>query len=243
MRNNIRYLQVYILLFTTLLTNTISWSQQDSLSNIESGYTYHSSIDITEVSGNTLSVNYKTLPANQAGKLQNKLWIWRASEVPWQYPPMKEQLLQEDATQSGSYVLENLKIAISTEYIVCYSVGPEVTQICTCATLSVNKDTINKQWVEISLLNISRNSISFSYKTLKGYLPKTYQNWFGLWEGQASPYNLDIPIAKDNVSSDSNISSGGLNNLSLDIGQIYTLIYFTGSQEANAAAMIRFKVY
>ncbi|WP_282085992.1 hypothetical protein [Aquimarina algiphila] len=241
MKYFLRYKKLYrVLVSIFLLLNIEGSAQEKLLKNIISDTTYHTSLDITEISGNLLSVTYKTLPGNQSGQLQNKLWVWRASEVPWKYAPMAEQFLPKDATESGSYVIENLKIAIDTKYIVCYSVGAEVTQICTCTTLDGNTKSFEKRWVSIKLIEVNQNSISFTYETLSGYLPKTYNNWFGVWEGEASPYNLTKALAKGTPSDDSNINQGSLTNLSMDIGQTYTFIYFVGSEESQAASIIRF---
>lgn len=210
--------------------------------NFEIIGSWHNELDIKGSSGTTLSLTYETLPANQAGLNRNTLWLWAATEVPWRYPPLRMQRLPEDAPQSGSYVLEGLSITIDRAYIACYSVDTTPRQICACAHLSSTSDSTSSEWLHIELTGIDANSLSFNYTTLAGYLPQTYDNWFGLWKGAASPYNIFKPIATGQPVDDSSCNNASLNKINFEIGQVYTLIYFTGKDPSQAAAMITFRV-
>ncbi|MEZ5016156.1 MAG: hypothetical protein R2800_03835 [Flavipsychrobacter sp.] len=234
-----------MLLLSLLLINSLCYSQDSTNSRGYELVRYDHcqlNIDQKSVSGNTLSLTYETLPANQSGQNHNSLWLWRATEVPWKYKPMKKQLLPIDATQSGSYVLEEIEININTAYIACYSVDSTVEQICACAHLAANSTDNTSEWVSIELLEVAANSLSFRYRTMEGYLPLDYGNWFGVWEGMASPYNSFPPVGKGKPVNNSNINDGAINNITLDRGQTYTLIYYTGKKLTQAAAMIIFTV-
>lgn len=233
-----------LFLSSLFFTACISYSQDRSSRDYELIRYNHCTLNIDQkaVSGNTLSLTYETLPANQGGQNYNSLWLWRATEVPWKYKPMKKQILPIDATQSGSYVLEDVDININTAYIACYSVDSTVEQICACAYLAANSNENNSEWVTIDLLNVAPNSLSFRYRTMEGYLPLDYKNWFGVWEGMASPYNSFPPVGKGVPVNNSNMNDGAINNIQLDIGKTYTFIYFTGKELTNAAAMIIFTV-
>ncbi len=190
--------------------------------------------------GTILPIVYSTLPANQSGINHNNLWIWRASEVPWKYKPMKLQPLPEDATQSGSYVLGELVISPQTAYTVCYSLGAEVSKICACGTLNTESDSIIYDFVNMNLTEANANSLAINYTTVTGFLPQTYKNWVGLWEGSASPYNSGAPMAIGRLKNDSNTGEVAINNLNLVAGRTYTLIYFLGEDQTTASVMIRF---
>jgi hypothetical protein len=226
--------------------NSIAWSQEStqgsSAGNFEIISYNHCELAIKSFTGNTVSLVYNTLPANQAGLNHNSLWLWRSSEVPWRYRPQKKKLLPINATQSGSYVLEDVTVTIGATYIACYSVDSTVKQICACAVLGAVIDSTKNNWVDIALLDVAANSLTFKYTTLPGYLPAVYNNWFGLWEGAASPYNPFPSLASGKPTGNSNTSTAGLNGLKLESGQLYTLIYFTGKSNNQAAAMITFRV-
>lgn len=198
-------------------------------------------LKITQFNGNTVTLLYQTLPANQAGLNKNSLWLWRSSEVPWNYPPEKMQILPADATESGSYVFDDVLIAEGVEYIACYAVDSTVKRICACAVIGKNSDASNDSSVSMTLLKVRKNSLSLSYNTLAGYLPKTYQNWVGLWKGEASPYNAPKPMATGKPLDNSNSGTITLNDLTLQAGQTYTLIYFLGKNKTDAAVIITFK--
>lgn len=199
-------------------------------------------LQITGFSGNTLSLAYQTLPANQAGLNSNSLWLWRASEVPWNYAPEKMQLLPVGSTQSGYYMLDGISIASGADYIACYSLDSTVREICACAVLGEKIDSTKNTAVTMQLLQAQGNSLSLSYNTLSGYLPQTYGNWFGVWKGSASPYNAPKPMATGKPMDDSNSGTATLNGLLLESGQTYTLMYFLGKQMTHAAVLLTFKM-
>lgn len=226
-----------------LITTTCAAQGSSAMGYVITGNNHcRLSIKQNVVSGNTLSLLYETLPANQAGANHNSLWLWRATEVPWKYPPMKKQPLPANATQSGSYVLDGIDITIETGYIACYSVDSSVLQVCACAHLAAGSDSTSSEWTDISLVNVYPNSLTFTYRTLAGYLPVTYRNWFGIWKGEASPYNPFPPLGTGKPDTDANMGTGAINNIKLESGQTYTLIYFTGEQLSDAAAMITFSI-
>ncbi len=238
-------LQTYILLLLAcLLVNTRCYSQDDPPVGYYVLSNSHCSVSIVPdaVRGNTLPLIYETLPANQSGQNHNSLWLWRSTEVPWKYPPMKKQLLPSNATQSGSYVLEDISINIDAAYIACYSVDSNDEQICACSHLAANSDSTYSEWVNIELLSVTTNALSFRYATMAGYLPATYKNWFGVWEGKASPYNSFAPLGTGKPQNDASTNTAAINNIRLSSGQTYTLIYFTGEKLIHAAAMLTFVV-
>lgn len=203
---------------------------------------WHNEICIKSFTGNTLSVTYHSLPANQAGLNNNSIWVWAASQVPWRYVPEKKVPLPAGSGEAGSYVIEGVAVSTGTPYIACYSVDTLVTGICACSNLAAVSDSTFSSWLSMELVTVTANSLTFSYSTLPGYLPAAYGNWFGLWKGMASPYNPPRPVASGKVADDATDNSASLNNLSLESGQVYTLIYFTGADTTAAAAMIYFKV-
>jgi len=202
----------------------------------------NTSLTIRHFTGNTMSLRYATLPGNQSGQNRNSFWLWRASQVPWNVNPMKVQMLPADATESGSFVLDSISIAIYTSYIVCYSLDSNVKQICACSQLSATSDSVTNYSLDIQLLSVSADALVFRYKTLTGYLPMAYDNWFGVWKGSASPYNYYPPLATGKPTGNSNIDTATLNNVVFEPNQVYTLMYFVGKDTTNAAATITFLV-
>ena len=231
-----------LLLLLSLILNSSCYAQDKASGNFTVLTNNHTSLSITHFSGNTLSLRYNTLPGNQSGQNYNSFWFWRSSEVPWNTAPERMVMLPQNATQSGSYVLDSISVNILTSYIACYSLDSTAKQICACSTLDGMTDSITNSWVDISLLNVSANAIVFKYETLPGYLPQAYGNWFGIWKGSASPYNYYPPLAQGVPLDNSSASTATLNNLSLEANQMYTLIYFLGSNPTTAAVIVTFLV-
>lgn len=231
-----------LLLIGSLFLNSSCYAQDKSSGNFTVISNNHTSLVITHYSGNTMSLRYNTLPGNQSGQNNNSFWLWRSSQVPWNIAPARMVLLPENATQSGSYVLDSISVNILTSYIACYSLDSTAKQICACSTLDGITDSITNSWVDVSLLSVSANSIVFKYQTLSGYLPQAYGNWFGVWKGSASPYNYYPPLAQGAPLDNSSTSTATLNNVSFEPNQVYTLMYFLGSNPNTAAVVITFLV-
>jgi hypothetical protein len=100
------------------------------------------------------------------------------------------------------------------------------------------------QYVNIAIDQVTTNSLNVFYSTLPGYLPKTYQNWVGLWQGYASPYSISKDDALGTAQVDNKNSSEGIvtiNNVSISSMFTYTLVYFTGPAMTNAASLLYFQ--
>ncbi len=73
-----------------------------------------------------------------------------------------------------------------------------------------------------------------------GYLPHSYNNWVGLWKGYASPYNAPKPLGLVEIPTDASQGSVGINDVAIGVETTYTLIYFAGPHQTDAAAILTF---
>jgi hypothetical protein len=141
--------------------------------------------------------------------------------------------------EQGTLVISGLTVTRSS-YIVGYSVGPDITDICCSSLISTGGLLGAPSVVSISLENLGSTSLSIHYQTLSGYLPQQYGNWIGLWKGYVSPYNASTPVATVMLNSNSSEGTVGMNNVPLGINSNYTLIYFMGKDLSTAAAILNF---
>ena len=205
------------------------------------------SVVIENYTADTVSLRYCGLSGNQPKSYANFLAIWESAVIPWTVEPLaRQEILQNRET--GSQVLTGMKIT-SSNYIVGYGVGDKITDICATAQISAGGLKSPPSCVHISIAYVGSNSLSVNYSTLPGYLPKTYRNWIGLWEGYASPYNAPEPVGRSFIESDSTQGTAALNNVELGIDSTYTLIYFMGDDPTegwprtlkSAAAILNFQ--
>ncbi len=196
-------------------------------------------IEITGYTGQSITVAFSGLPANQPSTYKNFIAIWEASVIPWTVTPLRTIEIGVN-TEDGTLTIDNLTITYNS-YIVGYGVGSGVGNICASAILNAGGTKAPLSYVNIGIANLGQTSLSVHYQTLSGYLPKENGNWIGLWEGYVSPYNLppDALIKKE-VNSYANQGVIGLNNLSLGRDTEYTLIYFMGADNTTAAAILTF---
>ncbi|RBL89316.1 hypothetical protein [Chitinophaga flava] len=208
---------------------------------------YTCSLEVKDVTADTIAVKYKGLPGNQPNLYENYVSLWPSATIPWNITPIKHVLVPGDNEQ-GDFVIHGLTIK-PTNYTLGYGVGNMISDICTCAQiLSVDYMEIVPYTVTISISRVDTNSITLNYVTLPGYLPGFYQNWVGLWEGFASPYFAVPPLGQTVITSNASQGSAGITNVTIDPNAAYTLIYFMGPLGSsnwpqcicNAAAMLYF---
>lgn len=206
------------------------------------------SLFIENYTADTVSLKYNTLSGNQPNLYLNTVMIWESSVIPWTVPPLACEQIPQNG-QSGTVVMSGFVIS-SSQYIIGYAVGNLVTDICATAQISAGGLRAPATNVYISVASIQENSLTINYYTLSGYLPKSYGNWIGLWEGYASPFNAPKPLAKAKVRSNSNQGTVIIEDLELLPDTVYTLVYFMGPDEGsgwprtltNAAAILNIQI-
>lgn len=195
-------------------------------------------ISIPYFNADTVTVEYKGLPGNQPQTYKNFVAIWQSSMIPWNTPPLAQARIDQNA-QQGSIVINGLTIT-SSSYIVGYGVGNDITTICCSSLISAGGLRAAPTNVSISLEYVGSNSLTIYYQTLAGYLPQQYGNWIGLWKGYASPYNSGTPVGTVQLNSNASEGTIGMNNVPLGINTNYTLVYFMGTEQTTAAAILNF---
>ncbi|SFW76484.1 hypothetical protein [Chitinophaga sancti] len=213
-------------------------ASQRLLVELDNTTLYSCSVAIVYYDGDTVTVNYKGLPGNQPQTYKNFVAIWEASMIPWTVPPLAMAEIGQNNEQ-GSMTISGVTITRSA-YIVGYSVGPDISNICCSSVISIGGLLAAPTQTSISLNYIGINSLSIHYQTLGGYQPMKYNNWIGLWKGFASPYSAGAPLATVDIDSNANEGSIGINNVPLGINTNYTLIYFMGKENPMAAAILNF---
>ncbi|HEY6327914.1 MAG TPA: hypothetical protein VI756_01160 [Blastocatellia bacterium] len=197
------------------------------------------SVQVKNFTGDTVSIGYQTLPGNQPQTYQNFVAIWQSSVIPWTAPPLKPPTPLKSNSQSGSLVLDGLTITRST-YVIGYGVGQDISNICASAVLNAGGLMSPPSSVQIGINFVGTDAVSVNYQTLSGYRPKTYKNWVGLWKGYASPYTGGPPMGRADIPTDSSEGSVGINDVPMAINSNYTVIYFVGAEQTQAAAILSF---
>jgi hypothetical protein len=195
-------------------------------------------ISVNDVTGTTVAVSYAGLPANQPQRYQDFVALWEGTAIAWSVPPLRRQAIPDDAP-SGTIVIDQVRITRAS-YTVAYGVGRAITDACASALIAAGGQAAAHQSVTISVNEIGTTSLSVHYATLSGYLPATYGNWLGLWEGEVSPYNAPRPLARTRIPNDVNEGDVGINGVEIAIGTTYTLIYLMGAEQTTAAALLTF---
>ena len=192
-------------------------------------------IAITSYSSQSVTVSYMGLPGNQPSTYGNCMWVWGNDVIPWGTPPLKKIPVNNNSQQGNTVIVGDTP----DNYIIGYSVGPEITDIC-ASTLLVSGKPGPSSNVSMALLSVGYDFINIAYDTLAGYSPMQNNNWIGLWQGNASPYTGIPSIASVMISSNSSQGNVAINNLSLLRSTMYSLIYFMDKEQTTAAAIITF---
>lgn len=202
------------------------------------------SVEIEAYTAGTVAVKFAGLPANQPQTYKNFIAIWDATVIPWTVAPLKRIDIPFNR-QSGTYIIDGLTVT-KGGYIVGYGVGPAVSTICASSVLNVgDAQQPPPSSIEIGVQYVGANSLAVTYQLLSGYLPRTSDNWVGLWRGSVSPYNSPKPLAAVAIPDDSTEGTVAFNNVEIGINSTYTLIYFMGdsahpTNNTAAAAILTF---
>lgn len=195
-------------------------------------------VSVENYTADTVTVRYQGLPGNQPHTYQNFVAIWEATVIPWPVPPWRQVPVGHNG-QNGTITINDLTITRSS-YIIGYGVGKEIPTICTSARLDAGGLHAAPTSVQIGINHVGTHSVSVNYQALSGYLPRSYNNWIGLWKGYISPYNAPVPVGSVSISSDASEGNVGINDVVMGINTAYTLVYFVGRERTEAAAILTF---
>lgn len=203
-------------------------------------------LQVTSVTGSSVSVEIEGVPGNRMKQYGNYVAVWQGAIVPWGQPPLVKQAI-EVTGESGSVAIGGLDVT-RLAYVVAYGVGSSSTSVCATDIippsagdrLAAPSYLTSPEHVSLALASVTASSIDVTYTTFAGYLPASAGNWLGLWQGRYSPYNPATPLAKLNVPRDLSDGQLRLEGLKLDPKAAYTLVYFVGSANTSAAALLYF---
>jgi hypothetical protein len=194
------------------------------------------SATILESSGTTVTIGYAGLPGNQPRTYGNFVALWQSSAVSWTVAPAFRLTIPSNS-EVGTVVLAGVSIGNIPDTIA-YAVGPKVDDICASALLAADGSTGVVDAVSLRLVALDATSLTLRYHTLSGYLPATAGNWIGLWRGSASPYNAPRPLARVKIAEDVTDDRIVINGVTLEGGEIYTVVYFMDETYTSAAVLL-----
>lgn len=218
-----------------------------SLTVVESSVRFETNKIRVTLNGTTVTIEYSTLPGNKPALYGNTVWLWAGSVIPFSGPPpdpvdAKPLSLDENV---GSISLTG--DIVRKEYIAGYSVNGTTAAVCTSATVqppSFAELLLAPTWVTLSIYSVTTAELVIKYETLRGYKPRTYGNWLGLYKGDTLPWDAGTPYESVAPADD---AQAGLARFikPLDPGFTYTVIYYMADKkkkEANtsAAALLAF---
>lgn len=189
-------------------------------------------LNIPNLSAESIEVEYITLPGNEPEALGNYIAVWaNAASIPWNTKPL--QVIQIPSNNaSGSVAITGLDTN-SNSYIIGYAVGPalnsgagqqEYGNICTTLFIPAQSTATTLFSSSISVANISSTNLSFRYELPAGILPETNGAWVALWQGSVSSYNN--PFATTPILTDYSSNMAAFNNIMLMRGVTYTIGFF-----------------
>lgn len=188
----------------------------------------------TQPDGQGVAVRYTGVPGNQPESYKNSVALWDTwspiVEGPHRTSPLCVVPIVGDLQPSTVYVPWQFT---GTDYLITYQVGEELTTMCASLELSLKllkPMIVPPGAISLSVSHIDDSSITIVYSTLGGYLPKTYGNWVGVWQGFAGPYFAPAPDSWAPVGSDHTQDRLTIPNLRIDPGFVYRIIYFMGPQ-------------
>jgi hypothetical protein len=198
---------------------------------------------IPSFTSQTVTVKYRTLPANRPESYGNKVWLWEGTVIDWTHPDLgvSEAVPLDDSY--GFFTMGSLEIGRKS-YILGYSVTGGVMGICASALINAELLLLAPTSVTIGIDLLEPDKLVISYATLRGYRPLSAGNWLGLWKGDVLPW--DAPPPTDVTQPEDDANEGlAIFHSALRPRSTYTVIYFMADKEKQsdntyAAALLRF---
>jgi hypothetical protein len=198
--------------------------------------------------GQGVVVRYTGVPGNQPDSYRNSVALWNTwtpvIEGPNKTTPLRVVPISGDLQPSTVYVPWPFT---GTDYLITYQVGDSLTTMCAALELSLKLKPmiVPPSAVSLSVYELDDSSITIIYSTLGGYLPSTYGNWVGVWQGFAGPYFAPAPDSWARVPRDRTQDLLTIPNLQIIPGFVYRVIYFMGPLAdgvpgSNIGAMLTF---
>jgi len=195
---------------------------------------------IIKALGNALHVGYQTLPANDPNTYGNKIYVWEGTAIPWS-DPQRNLLAEHEVDGAGE--LGDCVIDIDlggVAYIVGYAVADSPGAICASADVEATLESLAEPAPWIGNEEVKEGQVTVDYRMLRGYQPKKFSNWVGLWRGEIDPYDDLAPLARSEVSESANEGSVELDLIKTLRPGSYSLVYFAGKERMTAACMRTF---
>ncbi|MBV8710850.1 MAG: hypothetical protein JOY56_03695 [Solirubrobacterales bacterium] len=198
--------------------------------------------------GQGVVVQYTGIPGNQPESYHNSVALWDSwspvIDGPNKTPPLVVVPISGNLQPSTVFVPWPFT---GTDYLITYQVGDSLTTMCAALELSLKlKVPVPPTAISLSVSQLDATSITIVYNTLGGYLPKTYGNWVGVWQGFSGPYFAPTPDSWAPAGSDHTQDVLTVSNLRIIAGFDYRIIYFMGPQAdgvpgSNIGAVLTFK--
>jgi hypothetical protein len=194
---------------------------------------YNFGLRMTTKPDNTgVIVGYTGIPGNQPHSYNNSLALWNSFSPVFSGPRKQKPLcvvpIADDLQPNAILVPWSFT---GTDYLVTQQVDDSLTTMCAALELSPRLAmTVPPSAVTLTVSQLEDSSITILYSTLRGYLPKTFGNWVGVWQGFAGPYDPAGPYSWAPVDRDLTQDFLTVSNLTITPGIDYSVIYFMGPQ-------------
>jgi hypothetical protein len=176
-------------------------------------------------------VRYTGVDGNRPKSYDNSVTLWDTwSPIvagPHKTPPLRVVPIRCDLQPNTTYVPWPFT---GTDYLITYQVGESLTTMCAGVrfSLKIKPMAVPPLAVSMSVYKLDDASITIVYSTMGGYLPKTYGNWVGVWQGFAGPYFPPRPDSWAPVPSDRTQDLVTVSKLQILPDFTYRIIYFMG---------------
>lgn len=202
-------------------------------------------LSVLQVTPQSITLRYHLLPDTTPGSFGNFVAIWQnTNNIPYNQDPEKKQNVT-GSTQSGTttFVVDLTR----NNYIVGYSVGPELTapsqkvgNVCSTVYIPMlNTGSIVEGAAEpyaafqtkLSVGVITPNSITFKYEVPTNCRPASNKAWVALFRGDAS--YTTAPEKAMAITSDEDSGWVAWNDLKILFDRKYTIAWFMSGYAAD----------
>lgn len=178
------------------------------------------------ISGDMITISYKTLEGNNPFLNKNWIAIWQGSQIHYHEKPLRKILLK-NTKQDGDIVFDSLQIS-NLKYTVGFGASDDISRASSTLFFSKKKYNGIPFSSSLKIIDIGSNFVVIAFETPLGNSPLINKNWVAIWQGKIIPENCNTPLTKNYIQTNTASGYVAINYMTLIRNQWYTIAYSTG---------------
>lgn len=191
------------------------------------------------IGSDMLVTEYELLAGLSPSVCDARLVLWASAEPLWSTAPLETFHLSGDGL-NGERLLTGVRLQ-ETHYTVAMMTGKSQQSLVSAITFKPGSSAGTATPIDLKLKQSGPDALVVTVNGLMGNIPGSYQNWFGLWEGDNVPHQKKGCLLRVPAKAKQSTFTQLLGAIPLKFDSLYTLAYGVGPNWTDIAATLTFQ--